>query len=137
MKGFLACCLSCVPQMLEADLKKPIYFAFSYDEEIGCLGAPALVQHINDTYTEKPKYAIIGEATMLEPVVGQKGICIYETTVNGSAGHSSRIKQEVSAIHEATRLILWLEDKMNQLIEAGHTDDRFDTQSYFIACWYC
>lgn len=126
MKGFLACCLACVPEMLEADLKYPIYFAFSYDEEIGCLGAPSLVQDILKTYEEKPKYAIIGEATMMEPVVGQKGICIYETTVNGSAGHSSRIKQEVSAIHEATRLILWLENKMNQLIESGHTDDRFE-----------
>ncbi len=126
MKGFLACCMSCVPEMLEADLKRPIYFAFSYDEEIGCLGAPALVQDIIATYNETPKFAIIGEATMLEPVVGQKGICIYETTVNGSAGHSSRIKQEVSAIHEATRLILWLENKMNQLIGAGHTDDRFE-----------
>ncbi len=125
MKGFLACCLACVPEMLEAELKRPIYFAFSYDEEIGCLGAPYLVQDILNTYDEKPKFAIIGEATMMEPVVGQKGICIYETTVNGSAGHSSRIKQEVSAIHEATRLILWLENKMNQLIEAGHTDDRF------------
>ncbi|KAA3623085.1 MAG: acetylornithine deacetylase [Bacteroidetes bacterium] len=126
MKGFLACCLACVPEMLEADLKRPIYFAFSYDEEIGCLGAPFLVQDMIKTYEEKPKYAIIGEATMMEPVVGQKGICIYETTVNGSAGHSSRIKQEVSAIHEATRLILWLENKMNQLIDSGHTDDRFE-----------
>lgn len=125
MKGFLACCLACVPEMVAADLKRPIYFAFSYDEEIGCLGAPFLVEHINNTYKEKPKYAIIGEATMMEPVVGQKGICIYETTVNGSAGHSSRIKQEVSAIHEAARLILWLENKMEQLITDGHTDDRF------------
>lgn len=125
MKGFLACCMACVPEMITADLKKPIYFAFSYDEEIGCLGAPALIKHINETYDEKPKYAIIGEATMMQPVVGQKGICIYETTVNGSAGHSSRIKQEVSAIHEATRLIQWIENKMEQLIQDGHTDDRF------------
>lgn len=125
MKGFLACCMACLPEMLSADLRKPIYFAFSYDEEIGCLGAPALVQDMLKTYEEKPKFALIGEATMLEPVVGQKGICIYETTVNGSAGHSSRIKQEVSAIHEATRLILWLENKMEQLIKDGHTDDRF------------
>jgi acetylornithine deacetylase len=126
MKGFLACCMACVPEMVAADLKKPIYFAFSYDEEIGCLGAPALVKHINETYDEKPKYAIIGEATLMQPVVGQKGICIYETTVNGSAGHSSRIKQEVSAIHEATRLIQWIENKMEQLIKDGHTDDRFN-----------
>ena len=62
---------------------------------------------------------------MMEPVVGQKGICIFNTTVSGSEGHSSRIKQEVSAIHESMRLILWLENKMNALIDEGKTDDRF------------
>lgn len=125
MKGFLACCLAVVPQMVSIDLKKPIYFAFSYDEEIGCLAAPELANAIKDYYSETPKYAIIGEPSMMEPIIGQKGIYIMDTYVNGSAGHSSRIKQEVSAVHEAMRLILWLEKKMDALIEAGITDDRF------------
>ncbi len=125
MKGFLACCLAAVPQMKAAELKKPIYFAFSYDEEIGCLAAPELAEHIKTTYSEKPKYAIIGEPSMMLPMVGQKGIVIYKTTVNGSAGHSSRIRTEVSAISEAARLILWLENKMMGLIEAGQVDERF------------
>jgi len=125
MKGFIACCLAALPRMTQAKLKKPIYFAFSYDEEIGCLAAPELAAHINAHYTEKPTFAIIGEPTMMIPTIGQKGICIFETTVSGSEGHSSRIKTEVSAIHEAMRLVLWLENKMNSLIEAGKTDDRF------------
>ncbi|RMG22720.1 MAG: acetylornithine deacetylase [Bacteroidetes bacterium] len=125
MKGFLACCLACIPDMVKAQLKKPIYFAFSYDEEIGCLAAPELVAHIQQSYTEKPRFAIIGEPSLMEPIVGQKGICIFHTTVNGSAGHSSRIRQEVSAIHESMRLILWLENKMDALIQAGHIDARF------------
>lgn len=126
MKGFLACCLAALPEMLKADLKKPIYFAFSYDEEIGCLAGPIVVEAIKATYDETPAFAIIGEPSLMEPVVGQKGICVYNTTVNGSAGHSSRIKQEVSAIHEAARLIRWLEAKMDDLIDRGHLDDRFD-----------
>ena len=125
MKGFLACCLANVELLTKLDLKKPVYLAFSYDEEIGCLGAPDLVDAINQHYAEKPKYAIIGEPSMLQPINGQKGICIFRTEVNGSAGHSSRIKQEVSAIHESMRLILWLEEKMNRLISEGFTDDRF------------
>lgn len=125
MKGFIACCLAALPRMKEANLEKPIYFAFSYDEEIGCLAAPELAEHIKTTYAEKPKYAIIGEPSMMQPVVGQKGIVIFKTTVNGSAGHSSRIRTEVSAINEAARLILWLENKMNQLIEDGRVDNRF------------
>ncbi|MCV9389385.1 acetylornithine deacetylase [Reichenbachiella ulvae] len=126
MKGFVACCLAMLPEMVKADLKTPIYFAFSYDEEIGCLAGPDLVAAINAYYSEKPKYAIIGEPSSMEPIVGQKGICVMETRVNGSAGHSSRIKQEVSAIHEAARLVVWLEDKMNDLIAKGHLDDRFN-----------
>ncbi|MEO9513269.1 MAG: acetylornithine deacetylase [Flavobacteriaceae bacterium] len=125
MKGFLACCLEALPTMVKADLKKPIYFAFSYDEEIGCLAAPELAQAINIFYKETPKYAIIGEPSLMEPIVGQKGIYILETYVNGSAGHSSRIKQEVSAIHESMRLMLWLEQKMNQLIAEQRLDERF------------
>ena len=125
MKGFVACCLAALPNMVKADLKKPIYFAFSYDEEVGCLAGPELAQAIKTHYTETPKYAIIGEPSLMEPIVGQKGIYILETYVNGSAGHSSRIKQEVSAIHEAMRLILWLENKMNQLIDDKRLDERF------------
>ncbi len=125
MKGFVACCLAALPEMVKAPLNKPIYFAFSYDEEIGCLAAPELVEAINNYYSEQPRFAIIGEPTMMKPTVGQKGICIFETVVSGSQGHSSRIKQEVSAIHEAMRLILWLESKMNSLIVAGQTDSRF------------
>lgn len=125
MKGFIACCLAVLPELVEADLKRPIYFAFSYDEEIGCLAGPDLVAAIKDYYNEKPKYAIIGEPSLMQPIVGQKGICVLETHVNGSAGHSSRIRQEVSAIHESARLILWLENKMNELVANGNIDNRF------------
>lgn len=125
MKGFIACCLAALPEMVQADLKCPIYFAFSYDEEVGCLAGPELAKAFNTHYNESPKYAIIGEPSMMEPITGQKGIYILETYVKGSAGHSSRIKQEVSAIHEAMRLILWLEQKMDQLIADKRLDDQF------------
>lgn len=115
MKGYLACFLSVLPQMIKANLSVPIYFAISYDEEIGCLRAPELAEHIKSYYSENPKYAIIGEPSMMQPIVGQKGILYVETKVNGSQGHSSRIEKEVSAIHESTRLILWLENKMKEL----------------------
>lgn len=125
MKGFLACCLALVPEWVQMPLQKPIYLAFSYDEEIGCLAAPELARALLNYYPEKPAYAIIGEPTRMQPMVGQKGICVLETTVHGSAGHSSRIRQEVSAVHEAAKLVAWLENKMNALVEDGHVDDRF------------
>ena len=125
MKGYIACCLAVMPTLIKAELKKPIYFAFSYDEEIGCLAAPELISHIKKTYPEKAKYAIIGEPSSLEPVIGKKGVCYVQTEVNGSAGHSSGIHKEISAIHESTRLIVWLENKMQKLSKAKQ-DPRFE-----------
>lgn len=125
MKGFLACCLASVPLLVSADLKRPIYFAFSYDEEIGCLAGPALVEAIKSHYNEQPRFAIIGEPSMMQTVIGHKGICVLETTVFGSAGHSSRIKEEVSAIHVAAKLIIWLESYMDNLVKDGKLDNRF------------
>src|SRR5690606_26400242 len=126
MKGFLACCLFLIPEMRRANLRRPIYLAFSYDEEIGCQGAPALISHMQETYSENPAYAIIGEPSMMVPVIGQKGICVLKTVVNGSAGHSSRIRQEVSAVHEAARLIQWIGNKVEELGGSPRLDDRFD-----------
>ncbi|MEM9931156.1 MAG: acetylornithine deacetylase, partial [Bacteroidota bacterium] len=125
MKGFVACCLAAVPVFQQANLKKPVYFAFSFDEEIGCVAGDLLAEAIRDYYDEKPAGAIIGEPSMLQPMVGQKGIMVYTTTVHGSQGHSSRIKEEVDAIHEAARLVIWLEEKMDALIAADRIDDRF------------
>ncbi len=124
MKGYIACCLALLPTLMKADLKKPIYFAFSYDEEIGCLAAEQLINHIKKTYPENATYAIIGEPSSLEPVIGKKGVCYVQTEVNGSAGHSSGIHKEISAIHESSRLIIWLENKMKQLSDSNR-DNRF------------
>jgi len=134
MKGFIACCLSMIPEMKAAELKVPIYFALSYDEEIGCLAAPDLAADIKDYYSEKPHFAIIGEATSMRPAVGQKGMVIHKVELNGSAGHSSMIKEQVSAISEAARMILWLETKMDSLIGAGQIDDRFTPPHTTIHC---
>ena len=125
MKGFVACCLAAVPHFLAAGLRRPVYLALSFDEEIGCMAGDLVAGAIRDHYPERPAGAIIGEPTLLRPVVGQKGINVYTTTVRGSQGHSSRIREEVDAVHEAARLVVWLEDKMDALIAAGRTDDRF------------
>lgn len=125
MKGFIACCLAMIPLFKKKNLQKPIYLAFSYDEEIGCLAGPELVESIRRHYTEKPHIAIIGEPSQMQPLQGHKGICVFETYVNGSAGHSSRIPYEVSAIHAAAHLIQWLDMKMKSLHVSGHTNPSF------------
>lgn len=125
MKGFIACCLAALPMMKKASLAKPIYFAFSYDEEIGCLSGPIIAKAIRYHYAEKPAFAIIGEPTSMSLSNTEKGMGVFETTIYSRAGHSSQIRTGASAIQEAAKLILWLEDKIEALIAGGHIDDRF------------
>ena len=73
MKGFIACALAAAPSFAKADLKRPVHFAFSYDEEVGCIGAPALIEAITAD-GPRPSAVIVGEPTMMQVVSGHKGL---------------------------------------------------------------
>jgi len=127
MKGFLACALAQVPEWQALDLKRPIYLAFSYDEEIGCLGAPAMIERLMAD-EPLPGAVIIGEPTSMQPVVAQKGITTLRTTVTGKESHSSQVNQGVSAIHVAARLVTKIEAIMQELVEEGALEHVFNVQ---------
>lgn len=105
MKAFSAIALARVPQM--TGLKRPIHFALSYDEEIGCLGAPALIDHIHARWPEVAA-VVVGEPTELKVVTAHKGIIYFETQIYGHEAHSSLQHQGVSAVMAAGRLVHWL-----------------------------
>ena len=106
MKGFIASYLSLVPEMLRADLKRPIQLAISYDEEIGCLGAPPMIDYMQENLPAAT-VAIIGEPTDMKVVNGQKGIAELYTYVTGTEMHSSMIHKAVPAVMYAARLVEW------------------------------
>jgi acetylornithine deacetylase len=78
MKGFIALCLALVPEMRRRALQTPLHFAFSYDEEIGCLGAPNLIAKIGKRFRQ-PRIAIIGEPTELKLSPGRSTGCLPTT----------------------------------------------------------
>ncbi|MGM8850159.1 acetylornithine deacetylase [Salinicola halophyticus] len=127
MKGFLACALAQVPAWQALDLKRPIYLAFSFDEEIGCLGAPSMIERLMAD-EPLPGAVIIGEPTSMQPVVAQKGITTMRTTVTGKESHSSQINQGVSAIHVAARLVTQIEAIMQELVDEGALESVFNVQ---------
>ena len=104
MKGFLALALAAVPDLIAANPKKPVHLAFSYDEEIGCLGAPAMIEVINRELP-KPAFVVVGEPTDMVAVNGHKGIAYFDVTVTGHEAHSSLTHLGVSAIMEAVKLM--------------------------------
>lgn len=104
MKGFLALSLAAVPDIVAARGARPIHLAFSYDEEVGCTGAPDMIRLIARE-TPRPALVVVGEPTSMEAVNGHKGRSVYHVTVGGREAHSSLTHLGVSAIMAATRLM--------------------------------
>lgn len=108
MKGFIALALAAVPDFVAAGLKRPAHLAFSYDEEVGCLGAPRLIAAMARD-VPPPALVIVGEPTSLGLVGAHKGISVYEVVVRGREAHSSQTHLGVSAVMAAVRLMAVLE----------------------------
>lgn len=121
MKGFIAVALSHVPALLRAELKVPVHFAFSYDEEIGCLGAPALVEKLVGT-VPRPKAVVVGEPTMMGVVNAQNAGGGIVATFAGVEAHSSMTHLGVSAIHFAGDFIHWLNELQDELAQRKRSD---------------
>lgn len=125
MKSFVAICLAFAPHWAKLSLKKPLYLAFSYDEEVGCLGVPFLVEHLQ-RHHPRPALAIIGEPTMMEVVTAHKGVWSYHTTVTGHEWHSSQPHYGVNAIQIAAQLIHFLGELGERCKAPRRKDERFD-----------
>jgi len=109
MKSFLATALALVPEFRAQPLKRPIHIAFSYDEEVGCIGVGGLIQDITDNLPA-PELVIVGEPTEMRIVNGHKGCYLFETRVKGQAAHSSQPHRGGNAIVAAGQLIAFLAD---------------------------
>jgi len=125
MKGFAATVLAKVPDFVAADLKRPIHVALSYDEEVGCFGAPPLVRDLL-ARGPRPRFAIVGEPTNMKVVTGHKGIAVFRTTVRGHPAHSSQLHRGVSAISAAAKLITWLDARTAENRAAADPDCPFE-----------
>ena len=124
MKAFSAIALSLVPEMVAAGLNKPIIFALSYDEEIGCLGAPRMIEQIVED-VPAPSAVIVGEPTMMKVVDGHKGIASFRTTVTGFTTHSSQTDRGVSAVEAAAKLIAKIADMREWRAQKADVDCPF------------
>lgn len=123
MKGFVGAALALMPDIAAARLKRPIHFAFSFDEEVGCIGVRAL---LDDLAREniKPGLAIIGEPTEMRVVGGHKAGAVIETHIRGREGHSSAPDLGANAVMMAGEFIGYLASLAEEL--RSDTDPHFD-----------
>ncbi|TDF84001.1 acetylornithine deacetylase [Pseudomonas sp. H9] len=125
MKGYLASVLAAVPVFLASPLRRPVHLAFSYDEEVGCLGVRSLLQALPQ-HVAKPALCLIGEPTELKPVLGHKGKLAMRCHVKGAPCHSAYAPYGVNAIEQAARLMTRLSEIGQRLAAPEHHDQRFD-----------
>jgi acetylornithine deacetylase len=125
MKSFIAIALAFVPEFLAKPLKTPIHFAFSYDEEVGCIGVRRLLD-ILETQPVKPAACIVGEPTSMKPVVAHKGKKSTRCHVHGLECHSSLAPTGVNAVEFAAEIVAYLRGMAKRKREQGPFDPGFD-----------
>lgn len=104
MKGFVAVCMSFAKDFANANLKIPIHFAFSYDEEVGCTGVRSLTDYVSKL-SIKPLCCFVGEPTMMKVVRKHKGKQNVDCSITGFECHSSLVHQGVNAVEYGAELI--------------------------------
>jgi acetylornithine deacetylase len=122
MKSFLAIVLAAVPAMVKSKLNKPIHLAFSYDEEIGCVGVRRLIDSLQQ-HPYKPSLCIIGEPTGMQVVTAHKGKLAAQVCVKGKSCHSGMAPFGVNAVNYAARLIVFLEQLAQEKQSQGPFED--------------
>ena len=124
MKSFLAVILAKLDAMAAAKLKEPIHLAFSYDEEVGCVGAIDLVAAIGEAGL-KPRGAIVGEPTSMRVVRGHKSVNVIRVDFRGVAAHSSLTPQGVNAISAAAEFTSFVDNLARGFTQDGPFDEAF------------
>jgi acetylornithine deacetylase len=127
MKSFIAVCLAFAPTFLERGLKTPIHFAFSYDEEVGCIGVRRLIDMVNGLGV-KPKMCIVGEPTDMQVTIGHKGKRSYRAKVRGMEAHSSLAPTGVNAVEYAAEAVAYLKGMARRIQAEGPFDADYDVQ---------
>lgn len=125
MKGYVACILAIVPRLLAAGLRQPVHLSLSYDEELGCFGAPDIIRHMQAEGL-RAAIAFVGEPSRMQVVNGHKGSCGMLTQVTGLTRHSSRPDLGVNAAYAGIDLINLLRRRAEAFAAAPDSIGVFD-----------
>lgn len=125
MKSFSAVGLTFLPQFLARGLRKPLHFALSYDEEVGCIGVRRLIADIVARGI-RPAGCIVGEPTGMELVVAHKGKKSWRCRVRGFEAHSSLTPQGVNAVQIACEIVAYIAQRARDFRDHGRQDAAYD-----------
>ena len=125
MKSFSAIALAFVPEFVRRGLARPLHFALSYDEEVGCIGVRRLIADIV-AKGWKPAGCIVGEPTGMELVVAHKGKMSWRCRVRGHEAHSSLTPHGVNAVEIACQVVGYIGERAQRFRDSARRDDAYD-----------
>jgi acetylornithine deacetylase len=124
MKSYIATALALAPRFLAAKMDAPLHLAFSYDEEVGCIGVKSLIADLQDMNL-KTAGCIVGEPTSMQPVIAHKGTHRFRCCVTGREAHSSYTNLGVNAIEYAARIIVYIRQMADRFAQLETRDYGF------------
>ncbi len=127
MKSYIATALVMVPRYLAVSSDQadaPLHLALSYDEEVGCIGVRGLIKDLQDIGL-KTAGCIVGEPTMMRPIIAHKGTHRFRCCITGREAHSSYTTQGVNSIEYAARIIVYIRQMADRLAQLETRDYAF------------
>ncbi|MBL0373713.1 acetylornithine deacetylase [Rhizobium sp. KVB221] len=125
MKGFVASAIAVALRAANRSLQVPLHLAFSYDEEIGCVGVRDLLRDLA-TRTIRPMACIVGEPTGMRIATGHKGKLALRACCMGHAAHSALAPKALNALHLGADFLSVLRREQQRLAENGAKDNAYD-----------
>lgn len=122
MKSYIATALALAPKFLASKMDAPLHLAFSYDEEVGCIGVKGLIADLQDMKL-KTAGCIVGEPTSMQPVIAHKGTHRFRCCITGREAHSSYTNLGVNAVEYAARIIVYIRQMADRFAQ-------FETRDY-------
>lgn len=125
MKGFIASALYAATLARERVLRTPLHFAFSYDEEVGCIGVRRLIEVMQQS-PQRPRICIVGEPTSMSVATGHKGKVALRAHCTGRTGHSALAPNGLNAIHLATDVVRLIREAQDDIVKHGTRDPAYE-----------
>jgi acetylornithine deacetylase len=125
MKGFVACALAAVPDIKAMALRKPVHIFITYDEETTMDGARRLIADLDESGL-RPDMCLVGEPSLMQPILAHKGRIAVKATVRGASGHSSEPSRGVNAVYAAAEAVAYMAGEARRIAREGPFVEGFE-----------
>ena len=129
MKAYIAVSLAFAKVFRERGMQVPVHYALSYDEEVGALGVPRLIEDMLNRVA-MPIACIVGEPSYMNVVKAHKGKIVCRAEFKGVEAHSGVAHIGANAIEAAGKTIAYVSEMGRRFRDEGPHDEEFEDPKY-------